>query len=147
MPVGSTFSHIVKNFQLDPMKTVGSHTRSRREPIQSKSVYPAWPLSVRGVSYIHRVRSRTGPHSRSRARGVSCVARHGPPARCRVNPARSQLQLPPLPGFCPSTVAVSIQPTHTCVSRRPDCTPLHSHSPRETRLYFFFGGGGGLEIT
>ena len=59
--------------------------------------------------------------------GVSCVARHGPPARCRVNPARSQLQLQPLPGFCPSTVAVivSIQPTHTCVSQRPDCTPLN----------------------
>ena len=26
-----------------------SHTRSRREPVQSKSSYPAWLLSVRGI--------------------------------------------------------------------------------------------------
>ena len=31
--------------------------------------YPAWPLSVRGISYIYRMRFRTGPHPRSRARG------------------------------------------------------------------------------
>ena len=57
--------------------------------------------------------------------GVSCVARHGPPARYRVNPAWSQMKLSPLPGFCLSTVAVvvSIHPTDTCVLRRPDCTP------------------------
>ena len=54
-----------------------SHTCSRREPIRSEFSYPAWPLSVRGISYIHRMRSRTGPHSRSRARGglVRCTAR------------------------------------------------------------------------
>ena len=59
----------------------------------------------------------------------------GPPARCCANPARSPLKLPPLLGSCLSTVAVvvSIHATHTCVSRRPDCTPLHSH--RETRLH------------
>ena len=54
-----------------------SHTRSRREPIQSESSYPANLLSVRGIGYIHRWRSRTGLHSRSRARGglVRCTAR------------------------------------------------------------------------
>ena len=54
-----------------------SHTCPRREPIQSKSSYPTWPLSVRGISYIHRVRFRTWSHSRSRARGglVRCTAR------------------------------------------------------------------------
>ena len=69
--------------------------------------------------------------------GVSCVARHGPPACCRVNPARSPMKLPPLPGFCLPTVAVvvSMQSTHTCVLQCPDCTPLHSHSHRETRLH------------
>ena len=69
--------------------------------------------------------------------GVSSVARHGPPVRCRVDPGRSRLQLQPLPGFCLATVAVvvAILPTHTCVSRRPDCTQLHSHSHRETRLH------------
>ena len=54
-----------------------SHTRPRREPIQSESSDPAWLLSVRGIGYIHRWRSRTGFHSRSRARGglVRCTAR------------------------------------------------------------------------
>ena len=56
--------------------------------------------------------------------GVSCVARHGPHARCCANPARSPMQLRPLPGPCLSIV-VSIRPTHTCVSRRPDCTTLN----------------------
>ena len=48
--------------------------------------------------------------------GVSSVAQHGTPARCRADPGRSQMKLPPLPGFCPSTVAVSISilPTHNC---------------------------------
>ena len=69
--------------------------------------------------------------------GVSCVARHGPPTRCCANPARSPMKLQPLPGFCLSAVAVvvSFQPTHTCVLRRPDCTPLNSHSHRETQLH------------
>ena len=69
--------------------------------------------------------------------GVSCAARHGPHARRCANPARSPLQLRPLPGPCPSNVAVvvSFPPKHTCVSRCPDCTPLNSHSLRETRLH------------
>ena len=53
-----------------------SHTCLRKEPVQSESNYPAWPLSVRGISYIHRVRFRTGPHPRSRARG-GLVSLHG----------------------------------------------------------------------
>ena len=54
-----------------------SHTCPRKEPIQSESNYPAWPLSVRGISYINRVRFRTGPHPHSRARGglTRCTAR------------------------------------------------------------------------
>ena len=67
--------------------------------------------------------------------GVSSVARHGPPVRCRADPARSRSQLQPLPGICSATVTVvvAIQPTRSCVLRRPDCTQLHSHSYRETR--------------
>ena len=65
------------------------------------------------------------------------ASRHEPPVRCRVDPGRSQMKLPLLPGLCPATVtvAVAIHATHSCVSRRPDCTPLHSHSypHRETR--------------
>ena len=72
-----------------------SHTCPRREAVQSKSSYPAWPLSVRGISYIHRWHSRTGLHSRSRARGglVRCTAWHGPHARCCANPVRSPMKL------------------------------------------------------
>ena len=56
--------------------------------------------------------------------GVSCVARPGPRARCCANPARSPLQLRPLPGPCPPVaVVVSIQPTHSCVSRRSHTIP------------------------
>ena len=59
--------------------------------------------------------------------GVSCVARHGLHARCCANPARSPMKLQPLPGLCLSNVALvaSFHPTHTCVSRRPDCTTLN----------------------
>ena len=69
--------------------------------------------------------------------GVSYVAQHGPSARCRVDPGRSQLELPLLPGICLATVAVafSTHATHTCVSRRPDCIPpnYHSYPHWETR--------------
>ena len=104
------------------------HLPPCREPVQSEFDYPAWPLSVRGISYIHRWRSRTGPHSRSRARGglVRCTA-------------RTQLQLPPLPGFCPSSVAVVVSVpfshSNSRVSRDSHTTTLHSYSPRETRLH------------
>ena len=66
--------------------------------------------------------------------GVSSVARHGPSVRCRVDPGRSRLQLPPLPGICPAIVAVIVatHATRSCASRRPDFT-LPFHSPRETR--------------
>ena len=58
-----------------------------------------------------------------------------PYAAC-VDPGRSPMQLQLLPGICLATVAVSvaIQPTRSCVSRRPDCTQ-HSNSHRETRLH------------
>ena len=45
--------------------------------------------------------------------GVSCIARPGPHARCPANPARSPLQLRPLPGPCFSTVAVVVSVQHT----------------------------------
>ena len=62
-----------------------SHTCPRKEPIQSESNYPAWPLSVRGISYIYRVRFRTGPHPCSRACGglVRCTARTTRTLPCR----------------------------------------------------------------
>ena len=65
---------------------------------------------------------------------VSCAARHEPRARRRANPARFPLQLLPLLGPYPSSVAVvvSILPTHTCVLRRSHSIPGHSH--RDTRL-------------
>ena len=111
------------------------HTRSRREPIQSKSDYPAWPLSIAGSATSTADVPGPGFTPAAEHVGVSCVARHGPHARCRANPARSPLNLRPLPGPCLLIVAVSVsfQATHTCVSRRPDCTTLHSH--RETRLH------------
>ena len=69
--------------------------------------------------------------------GASCVARHGPHARCCANPARSPLKLQPLLGPRLSTVAVSVSflPTrsNSRVSRDSFCTPSHSH--RETRLH------------
>ena len=68
--------------------------------------------------------------------GVSCVARPGPHARCCANPARSPMQLQQLPGLCLSVaVVVSTLSTHTCVLQHSDSIPLHSHSPRETRLH------------
>ena len=74
-----------------------SHTCPCREPIQSESIYPAWPLSVRGISYIHRVRFRTGPHSHSRARGglVRCTARTIRTLPCRPGtvPIKTRFQL------------------------------------------------------
>ena len=45
--------------------------------------------------------------------GVSCVARHGPHARCCANPARSPLKLQPLLGPCLSFVAVVVSSRHT----------------------------------
>ena len=94
-----------------------SHTRSRREPIRSEFSYPAWLLSVAGSATFTAYVSRPGITPAAEHVGVSCVARHRPYARCCANPARSPMKLPPLPGFCLSTVAVvvSIQPTHTCV--------------------------------
>ena len=97
-----------------------------------------------GSANIHRWRSWTGFHSRSRARGVSCVARPGPHARCCANPARSPLQLQPLLGLCPFVaVVVSIRPTHTCVSRRsysipftPGDTAACSHMPTVISLTY-----------
>ena len=51
---------------------------------------------------------------------ASCAARPETRARRRANPARSPIQLRPLLGLCPlsDAVVISIQPTHTCVSRR-----------------------------
>ena len=69
--------------------------------------------------------------------GVSPVAQHGPPVRYLVYPARSRLQLPPLPGICPAIVAVAFamhaSHSNSRVSRDSYCTQLHSHSYRETR--------------
>ena len=67
---------------------------------------------------------------------VSSVARHGQLVRDRADPGRSRLQLQPLPGIFPATVAVAVS-THashsnSCVSRDPNRTQ-HSTSPRETR--------------
>ena len=111
-----------------------SHTCSRTEPIQSESSYPAWPLSVRGISYITTCVSGPGLTLAAVHVGVSSVARHGPPVRYRADPGRSQMQLQPLLGICSATVAVfvSIRATRSCVSRRPDCTQ-HSNSHRETQ--------------
>ena len=87
-------------------------------------VLPAWPLSVRGISNITACVSGPGLTLAAEHAGVSSVARHGLPARCRVDPGRSQLELPPLPGFCPAivAVAVAIHLSHTYVPRRPDCS-------------------------
>ena len=114
-----------------------SHTCPRKEPIRSEfTTQPGLCLSAGSATSTACV---PGPGLTLAAEhvGVSCVARHGPSACCRADPGQSQLQLPPLPGFCLSTVAVvvSMRPTHTCVSRRPDCTPPNSHSHRETRLH------------
>ena len=111
-----------------------THVRVKNPSVPNSSTQPGLCPSVGSATSTACV---PGPGLTVAAEhvGVSCVARHGPPARFRVDPARSQMKLPPLPGFCPSIVAVvvSSQPMHTCVSRRPDCTPLHSHSHRETR--------------
>ena len=67
------------------------------------------------------------------------MAQHGLPVHYRADPARSRMQLLPLPGICPATVAVAVSThaTHTGVSRRPNCAQLnyhsHSSSHRETQ--------------
>ena len=85
------------------------HTRVRAEN-------PSSPNSATQPTFCPSVGSATstagvpGPGLTPAAEhvGVSCVARHGPSVRCRANPGWSQLQLPPLPGFCPSIVAVAV---------------------------------------
>ena len=65
------------------------------------------------------------------------MAQYGQLVHDRADPARSRMQLPPLPGIWPAIVAVDVS-THasrTCVPRGPDCTQshYHSHSLRETQ--------------
>ena len=65
------------------------------------------------------------------------MARHGPPVHYRADPGRSRLQLLPLPGIWPATVAVSVsmQPlhSHSRVSRDSYCILFHSNPQREMR--------------
>ena len=86
---------------------------------------------------IHRVRFRTGSLTLvTLLAGVSYVAQYGPPVHDRADPARSRMQLQPLPGICISTVAVAVSThaSHTGVSRRPDCTRYSlSYPHRETQ--------------
>ena len=88
---------------------VGFHTRVRVENPSSPNpaTQPGLCPSAGSATFTASV---SGPGLTLAAVhvGVSSVARHGPPVSCRVDPVRSQMQLPPLPGFCPSTVAVVV---------------------------------------
>ena len=61
-----------------------SHTCPPGEPIQSESI-TSLPFVRRGIGNIHRVRFRTGFHSRKRARGglVRCTARTSRSPPCK----------------------------------------------------------------
>ena len=107
---------IKKNKPRSPRGSTREHMCSARQSFTNTLTWRTHPVQIhlpslafvrRGISNIHRVRFRTGFYSRKRARGVSCVARHGPHARCCANPARSPLKLRPLPGPCPPVAVVS----------------------------------------
>ena len=106
---------------------VGFHTRahvknpSSPNPTTQPDLCPSAGSANPPRAFPDRVLTLAAVHT-----GVSPVARHGPPVRCRVDPGRSRSQLPPLPGICPAIVAVAVS-THTGASRRPDCTQ-HSNS-------------------
>ena len=114
------------------------HTRAH---VQNPSV----PNSLPSLTFVrpqdqqhHRVRFRTGSLTLATVLAVvSSVARHGLPVLYRADPARSQLQLLPLPGICIATVAVAvaIHASHpnSRVPRDSYCTQSHSSSLRETR--------------
>ena len=100
-----------------------SHTCSRKEPIQSEFNYPAWPLSVRGISYFTACVS--GPDLNPRNRACGGLAR---------GTAQTTRALPCRPGTVPmaTTAATRLLFRHS----RSRC--LHSRLalilPRVTRL-------------
>ena len=112
-----------------------SHTCPPGEPIHSESI-TSLPF-VRPRDRLTSTAGVSGPGFTPAGEHVaaSCQARPEPRARRRANPARFPMQLRPRLGPCPlcDAVVVAIPPTHTCVSRRSDTIPSHSH--RETRLH------------
>ena len=96
-----------------------SHTRPPGEPIRSESIYqPSFCPSAGSATSTAYV-SGPGFTPASAHAAASCAAWPEPRARRRANPARFPIQLRPLLGLCPSVaVVVSIQPTHSCMSRR-----------------------------
>ena len=105
--------HNVEFFTID----ISLFQKSTRAHVQNPSV----PNSLPSLTFVrpqdqqhHRVRFRTGSLTLATVLAVvSSVARHGLPVLYRADPARSQLQLLPLPGIWPATVAVFI--TSYCI--------------------------------
>ena len=91
------------------------HTRARPENPSVPNPFTSLPFVRRGIGNIHRVRSRTGFHSRKRARGglVCCTARTSRSPPCK-------------PGVTiPITATAATRPLSLCRCRRLHSTHAH----------------------